>query len=80
MQGLRERLVNDVRDAEIGQVGVQVKSSVITSLPASVNEVAGVSVILALLAVVLYVPQFGLSLPVVVGLVVACRCPAIMSA
>ena len=73
MQGLRGRLVGDVRSAESSLVGLEVRKGVITSLPAAVNEIVGVSVILVLLALVLYVPQFGLSIPVVVALVLAIR-------
>ena len=73
MQGLRQHHVWELRSNGANLVRAQVKVAVIGAVPGTVNEIVGMSVVLFLLFLTFYVPQLGMSLPIIVAMVLALR-------
>ena len=73
VEGLGKQLTDRIRQAESSLAKVQVRSGVINSLPAAINETAGIALIIVLLALTLYAPGLGLSLPIVAAQMLAVR-------
>ena len=71
MQGLQKKLADQVRDNESELMRIQIKGAFLSSMPGAMYEVLGVSIVLVLVFLALYVPNLELSLPTIAAQVAA---------